>query len=192
MHPDVERLAEVLGPPDRQPVPAPWERSRAEIGFEFPSDYRELIDLYGSFRIYDELSVWGPNLRPDAPGAPGGFAGFVWNTTQEGGVGDYLAGAYEDGDLAECPYPVFPAPGGLLIWGNNPNGDHCFWLTEGDDPDRWPVAIWYRQLAKWDRFDGGVAAFLLEVVTDRYPLADEIAPRSEGVELVKQQGDWAG
>jgi hypothetical protein len=191
VHPDVERLAEFVGPPSRQPESPPWAQSRHEIGFDFPSDYREFIDLYGSVRINGELSVWTPKLRPSEPGAPIGFPGFVWNTAHDGGVGDYLAGAYEDGDLTECPYPVYPAPGGLLIWGNNPNGDHCFWLTEGDDPDRWPIAIWYRQLAKWDRFDGGVPAFLLAIVTGRYELADEIAPRFEGVELFRQQSDWA-
>jgi hypothetical protein len=190
MHPSVERLREILGPPADEPSRVPWHQAPAEVGFAFPADYRDLVDLYGSIRINGELSVWTPSLRPSEPGAPVGFTGFVWKTTHEGGIGDYLGGCYEDGDFDECPYPPYPEPGGLLIWGSNPNVDHCFWLTEGDDPDKWPIAIWYRQLAKWDRFDGGMADFLLAVVTGQYELADELAPPSPGVPLLKQQGSW--
>jgi len=187
MHPAVEQLAQVLGPPEREPSRVPWELSTEEVGLTFPSDYRDFINLYGSVEINGELSVWSPAMRPSEPGAPGGLAGFVWNTTREGGIGDYLASAYEEGDYRECPYPVYPAPGGLLIWANNFNADHCFWLTEGADPDKWPIVVWYRQLAEWDRFNGGVAEFLLSVVTGAYSLADELAPATPGVALYRQQ-----
>lgn len=189
MHHAVERLVSILGEPTAARAPVPWVQAPAEIGLQFPTDYREFIDLYGSIKINDELYIWSPSIRPNEPGWPGGFPGFIYNTTH--GIGDYLAGVYEEGDLRECPYPVFPMPGGLLAWANNPNVDHCFWLTGGSDPDKWPIAIWYRQLAKWDRFDGGMAEFLLAVVTGEYLMADEIAPISPGVPRWTPQGDWS-
>jgi hypothetical protein len=195
MRPDVERLTRVLGVPEFPSAQVPWDLAPRDVGFQFPQDYRELIDVYGSIRINGMLSVWRPKLRAAAPDIPGGFAGFIWHTTREGGVGDYLAGAYEAGDLRECPYPVFSARhsarGGLLAWGSTPNGDHCFWLTEGDDSDGWPIVVRYRQLAVWSRFDGGIADFLTAVVTRDYPLADEIAPADPDSPLWRRQSDWA-
>jgi hypothetical protein len=188
MHHAVEQLVQILGAPPVENTLVPWDQAPAEIGFQFPSDYREFLDIYGSIAIRDELSIWSPSLRPDVPGRPGGFPGFVDGTTF--GVGEHLADAFEEGNFRECPYPVFPAPGGVLGWANNPNVDHCFWLTEGNDPDRWPIVIWYRQGGEWDRFDGGMAEFILAVVTGRYPMADDIAPEEPGVPLWTPRGDW--
>jgi hypothetical protein len=188
MRDDVERLAHILGQPVPARAPVPWERSIPEIGFQFPSDYREFIDMYGSISIRDELHIWTPSLLPGVPGAGPGFPGFVQQTTE--GVGQHLALAYEQGDLRECPFPIFPSPGGLLGWAHNSNVDHCFWLTVGDDPDGWPIAIWYRQLAKWDRFDGGMVEFLFAVLSGDYPMAGEIAPGDPNVPLWVAGGDW--
>ncbi len=90
----------------------------------------------------------------------------------------------------ECPYPVYPEPGGLLIWGNTWNADQLFWLTEGE-PDEWPVAVWYRQLAEWDRFDGGFASFMLALVTGTYPMVEELLPpRTPDVPEWETHSDW--
>ncbi|MEZ0114083.1 hypothetical protein ABH920_008117 [Catenulispora sp. EB89] len=48
--------------------------------------------------------------------------------------------------------------------------------TSVPTPSTWTVAIWYRQLAERDTFDGGFAAFLLALVTGAYPMADELLP----------------
>ncbi len=76
-------------------------------------------------------------------GAPDvGFPGFVRATTY--GIAAELAA---DDDM---PYSVFPDPGGPLGWGSNINADQFFWLTDGDDPDSWPIIAWYRSLNEWD------------------------------------------
>ncbi|MFJ4188832.1 hypothetical protein [Kitasatospora sp. NPDC089509] len=175
-------LSEILGEPVRRPATTPWERSVEEVGFAFPSDYREFVDRYGCVRINGELSVAVPTLRSYDGGAVVGFPGFVSRTTE--GLAAELA-ADED-----CPYPVHPEPGGLLSWGSNLNADQFFWLTEGDDPDAWPVVAFYRSLEEWDRFDGGFAAFLLAVVDGTYAYADEVAPPGADEPLLRCQGDW--
>ncbi|MFC9329529.1 hypothetical protein [Kitasatospora sp. NPDC057015] len=133
-------------------------------------------------RINGELSVVVPTLRCYDGGSIIGFPGYVRLTTE--GIAAELA-ADED-----CPYPVHPEPGGLLSWGSNLNADQFFWLTEGDDPDAWPVVAFYRSLGEWDRFDGGFAAFLLAVIDGTYAYADEVAPRSSDEPRWRFQGDW--
>lgn len=36
--------------------------------------------------------------------------------------------------------PLFPEPGGWLPWGFTTGGDGLYWVTSGDDPDRWTIA----------------------------------------------------
>ncbi|WP_141747662.1 hypothetical protein [Streptomyces nanshensis] len=52
------------------------------------------------------------------------------------------------------PYPLFPAPGGLLAWGGNFNSDHFFWLTNSVDPDDWPVVWFQNSSRRWHRYSG--------------------------------------
>lgn len=89
------------------------------------------------------------------------------------------------------PYSVFPDPGGLLGWGSNINADQFFWLTDGDDPDSWPIIAWYRSLNEWDYFDGGFSDFVAGVVDGTYRYAEEVAPANPEEPLWVSQGDWA-
>lgn len=51
-----------------------------------------------------------------------------------------------------------------MFWGHNATGDMYWWLTEGDDPDRWPVMMWARGPAEIWRFDMGMVEFLANQV----------------------------
>jgi len=188
MHPEVAKIVDIVGRRTRVPSHVPWIESDSEVGFNFPADYRGIIDEYGSVLINGELNVWTPKIKPIEPEAPNSFSGFVYRT--KNGVGEYFLRSRER-HPEEYPYPVFPEPGGLLAWGNNYNADSCFWLTKGDEPDKWPIVVWYRQLGVWDRFDGCVAEFLLSILTGNYGMADEIAPCSPGVPIWQQRDDWA-
>lgn len=195
MTPAMQRLIKVLGPPRPGVVPVPWDRSAGEIGLRFPGEYRDFIDHYGQISLNGELHIYGPSTLPPQPGVPGGFPGFLYRATDPYGFPGYLAQAYASGDHDECSYPVYPEPGGLLKWANNSNGDHCFWLTDNDDPDRWPIVVVYRADFEWDRFNGTTAEFLLAVTTGRYPGSTELISGSfDTVRGRRWQflGDWSG
>lgn len=177
------RLRSLFGSPVEGVAEVPWNNSSAEVGIVFPSDYREFVDRYGSVRINGELSVWIPMLRSRDGGPDVGFPGFVRATTH--GIAAELAA---DDDM---PYSVFPDPGGLLGWGSNINADQFFWLTDGDDPDSWPIIAWYRSLNEWDYFDGGFSDFVAGVVDGTYRYAEEVAPANPEEPLWVSQGDWA-
>jgi hypothetical protein len=101
-------LAELLGPPQPDIVPVPWERAPAEVGFQFPADYRWLIDTYGQIGINGELHVSGPGLRPSAPGTPGGFEGFLHHTTSHENPSASFHRLHLQGDYREAPFPFLP------------------------------------------------------------------------------------
>ncbi|MFF2079271.1 hypothetical protein ACFVXG_31520 [Kitasatospora sp. NPDC058162] len=181
----LDRLGAVIGPPLEGVVPVPWELGPEEIGFQLPADYRAFVDRYGMVSISDELHVFAPSAAPSPKvGQPPGFEGFVYFTTDPYGYTAMLAQAYEDGDYDECPYPLFPAEGGLLKWGNNYNSDQFFWLMRGPDPARWPVAAKFDSMLEWDLFEGGFLEFLLAAVTEQYPYHDDVVPGG-----MKQVGD---
>lgn len=169
MHPAIERLATLMPPPQARPAVPPWHLALAEVGFQFPDDYRDFVDHYGSGLINDQLLIWAPSLMLDGVGegeARKGFSGLVEGTPAQ--MNDYLAELHED-EPDENPYPVHPDEGGLVAWGKNyysPNS--FFWLTDGPDPNAWPVVAWNRS-GTWHRFDGGFGDFLVANLTGAYP-----------------------
>jgi hypothetical protein len=166
-----DRLMTLLPPPAGEVARVPWQLSRAEIGLDFPADYRQFADRYGSGRAtrsdgFINVAVFSPDAgeHPFAGGtgftavmanqAKGIYPGFVFD-----GADEYYWGG--------TVYPVQPDPGGLLAWGENNDGDIFFWLTE--DPDRWPVVMWARGPATTFRYEGGMVDFLLSVLTGAHP-----------------------
>jgi hypothetical protein len=182
----LDRLGTVIGPPPADGVvPVPWELAPEALGFQLPADYRAFANQYGSVSISNELHIYTPSAGPSPKtGQPPGFEGFLYNTTDPYGYCAWLAEVYRDGDYEECPYPLFPAEGGVLKWGNNYNSDHFFWLMQGPDPDRWPVAAKFHSMREWDLFEGGFLEFLLAAVTEQYPYHDDVVPGG-----LKQAGD---
>ncbi|MFI1519425.1 hypothetical protein [Kitasatospora cineracea] len=193
----LDRLGAVIGPPPADGVvPVPWELAPQAFGFQLPADYRAIVDRYGMVSISGELHICTPSAAPTPKtGQPLGFEGFLYYTTDPYGYCAMLAEAHKDGDDEECPYPLFPAEGGLLKWANNWNSDHFFWLMRGPDPDRWPVAAKFDSLQKWDLFEGGFLEFLLAAVTQRYPYYRDVVPG--GMKEVgdgrayRSRGDWS-
>jgi hypothetical protein len=163
MHASVSRLKLVM-PPSPLPTvaPPPWADIERAIATRLPRDYRDFIDLYGNGRINDELSVQYPAVRrTDSRVILTALPDFT--LPDVGSVGT-LADDHH-GDVELCS---FPEPGGLLQWGSTHGADMFFWVTEGDDPDKWPVMAFHRYDCTFHRYDGGMVDFLVDVVTGGY------------------------
>lgn len=185
----LERLAALMPPPPDPPVPPPWHQAPAQVGFEFPADYRAFIDRYGAGEINGELMVLAPTERPYRPGGPGGFRGYTAFAQDEVGA---AFTALRDADPSHNPFPLYPEPGGLLVWGRTYNGDHLFWHTQDPNPDRWTVVAWLRNLPSpaWRPFDDTALDFLLAVASHTHPHASIlIGSPARGVRWVRTE-DW--
>lgn len=109
----VGQIAELMPPPASAVVASPWDEAPSEVGFAFPADYREFVDLYGAGSINDEFCVEVPTLRPAGAGMRTGFGGFVDQSAAVlgSGIGEMWRkeAALVDGQrhpFRSCPIPV--------------------------------------------------------------------------------------
>ncbi|MEU4208605.1 SMI1/KNR4 family protein [Streptomyces sp. NPDC026206] len=131
-----------------------WAGAEARLGTALPGDYKRLVEMFGhgAFDGYLELHMPGAGFRSSDIVLNTEWLG-EWARTGRSGLWD--------------PYEVYPAPGGLLQWGSTEQADQFFWLTEGPDPDKWPILVTEDIPDSWVRFDGTTAEFVHRMLTER-------------------------
>ncbi|MFF1355374.1 hypothetical protein [Streptomyces sp. NPDC058297] len=131
-----------------------WAAVEERLGTRLPTDYKQLSEIFVNGAFDGFLSVYGPGRS--VPGED-----FVEHA-------EFLtAFSSREGRRLWEPHDIYPAPGGLLQWGSSEQADEFYWLTEGDDPDRWPVLASQDMPDTWTRFDGTVAEFVFRMLTER-------------------------
>ena len=149
---DLDPLLALLPEPS-QPVDAPrsadWAAFESRLGLRLPDDYKRYLERYGSGVVDRFLWVLNPfstnpNIRfPDA-------------SEQQLSI---LRWIREQGTEA-LPYPVYPEPGGVLLWAESANGDCFYWITSNGSPDEWPVTVNEARAPKWRDHPGPMTALL--------------------------------
>jgi len=76
------------------------------------------------------------------------------------------------------PLATWPEPGGFLPFANSIDGDYLGWLTEGEDPDTWPLIVRPRHADQGPPLEGGLIDTLLDwqrgtLVTRGFATLDE-------------------
>jgi hypothetical protein len=122
----------------------------AVLGTALPSDYKRLVELFGS-------GAFDAFLQFDVPNAGNPSFDIVRHTER-------LPQSAKT-NLWE-PYQLFPTPGGLLQWAGSVQADNFYWLTEDTDPDKWPILATEDDYRVWERFDGSTAEFIYRMLTD--------------------------
>jgi hypothetical protein len=144
----IENLVRVA-PPPVDPFEAfrgPWDVIEAELGTRLPTDYKDLIRLYG---LGDFSEIVGIHL-------PRSWSPYMRLVSEV----DVVRRVFEDDK--DLPYPLWPSPGGLLPCGKTDFGDYIFWLTQGS-PDDWRVVVWGRGFGQFEVFDCDLTDFLAGV-----------------------------
>lgn len=157
MHEAVQRLAEATGWTGRSYVETPWDVVQAKLGFELPSDYRDLHAVFppGTF---------------DAPGVLNGV--MVQPPYRVDGVPDHLHQFEVEMQETEDWRREHPedVPEGLVPWARA-DREGLFWVCRSQDPEQWTVAvssggIWgYDDVPVVEEFDCGAVEFLIGFVT---------------------------
>ncbi|WP_431313349.1 SMI1/KNR4 family protein [Streptomyces antnestii] len=148
----VERVVAVTGWAG-EPRTVDWAAVEERLGTRLPGDYKQLAEIFrdGAFDAYLSLYV------PESGNRSMDFVGQA----------EYLARfAARSGTSLWEPYGIHPAPGGLLQWGASEQEGEFYWVTEGDDPDRWPVVV-TDDLRAWTQFPGTAAEFVFRMLTER-------------------------
>ncbi|MET8968685.1 SMI1/KNR4 family protein [Streptomyces hydrogenans] len=139
-----DRLVELVVPP-AEPVDAhgDWTAAETTIGSRLPGDYRRLVETYGWGEFCDFLYLRTPFGTSE-------YNGIEWQSARPTGS--------PERDRDRYPYPLHPAPGGLLVWGTTMDADRLCWLTSGPSDD-WPVVVWSNE-GWYEIHPMGAAAFI--------------------------------
>lgn len=152
--PWVDRLAAITGGAPSPPPAPDWTTVESRLGTPLPGDYKRLVETFGCDGLFD---VFFRVCDPEELIAD-------WQ--------DYAGDASAAGGL-----PGFPIPGGLIPWSDNEHHETFCWITEGPDPDRWPVYA-VNETDEGTRFDCTATEFLFRQMTDPefpfYSAADHI------------------
>ncbi|WP_405813255.1 MULTISPECIES: SMI1/KNR4 family protein [unclassified Streptomyces] len=129
MNPAIEHLTRAI-PPTDAPRAHDWTRVEEELGTILPSDYKQLVDLYGG-GLFDD-AIWV--LEPDCP-----------NEHHDLVVGNHIRveaqrGLWKGGEPK--PAELDEAGSRTIAWAETENGDCLYWLARpGQEPAQWTVAI---------------------------------------------------
>ncbi|OMI39258.1 hypothetical protein [Streptomyces sparsogenes] len=127
--------------------PVDCAAAEARLGTALPGDYKRLVDTFGHGAFDGFLAIRLPaDIVKSAEFAAG------WAKTH--------------GLRSWEPRPPFPEPGGLLTWAGTEHETGFHWITEGPDPDAWPVYVTEVGPEAGDRFDMTATEFVFRMLTD--------------------------
>lgn len=139
----VERLVAITGGAAPPVISPDWLAVESRVGTSLPSDYKQIVDTFGCDGLFD---VFFEVFAPEE---------LNWHARY------YAGSALAPGD----EHPPFPAPGGVIPWSSNEHQETFFWITEGPDPDRWPIYA-VDSLGKGSCFGCTASEFLFRQMTD--------------------------
>ncbi|QDU31567.1 hypothetical protein ETAA8_67260 [Anatilimnocola aggregata] len=123
------------------------------LGMRLPTDFKLLIDTYGSGTWSEEFWILNPHSTEDA---------LWWFDEQDLFLKSLREWPWTDPE--DNPYPVWPEPNGLLIWGGQTNGGYMCWQTTGH-PDQWPTVYALDRTPEYFQFEQPCTRFLLSLLT---------------------------
>ena len=145
--------------------PVDWDAAEALSGHGYPTDYRQFVELLGGGSLEGCLDVRLPLAETDADDEKR-----ICRIPQEIRATP-LANSWSDPSAAAAHRIE-----DMLIWGESSGADTLCWITNGTDPDVWPVAVYSRGDLAWFVYDCGLAEFILRILQsefDHCPLSDE-------------------
>ncbi|NUS12754.1 MAG: hypothetical protein HOY69_15365 [Streptomyces sp.] len=152
----VERLAAITDVPPSPEHPVDWPAVEARLGTRLPGDYKRTVEVFGPGSFDGWLQLYSP-LDPTSDLVEHTEWLRRWSTA--------------NGTRLWEPYGLHPSPGGLLQWAATEQADAFYWITDGPDPDRWPVVAAADDNVFTDPFPGSTASYVCALLTDpAFPL----------------------
>lgn len=126
---------------------APWIEMEREFGVEFPADFREIVNAYGSIQINGQLYLKHP-------------AGHLLHS-----LGEMIRGDLElwrEEDMAEfLPSPVGANPGELMPVATATTGEAVFLRVPDDPSSPWRVVVQEFDSPAWTLYEMTFGEWLL-------------------------------
>ena len=150
----LDSLKALIAPPE-QPIQTAgdWATAEQDLGFQFPTDFKDLIGCYGTGEFFGNLVIENP-IRE-------------WGRAR---IRESLRIYGELREACEYDYPLFPESPGLLPWGTDDNGHLYCWWTDGL-PDDWKIVQLFHGYEddELEIVAGPITQFLVDFVSNKYP-----------------------
>ncbi|MCM1948059.1 SMI1/KNR4 family protein [Streptomyces sp. G2] len=133
--------------------PEPWNDLERELGMEFPADFREIVDAYGSVLVNNHLYLEHParHLLHDL------------GSTIEGDLE-----LWREEDMAEfLPSPVGSKPGELMPVATAVTGESIFLRVPDDIGSPWRVVVQEFDSPAWTLYEMTFSEWLLAYLKGR-------------------------
>ncbi|MFJ1756957.1 SMI1/KNR4 family protein [Kitasatospora sp. NPDC088134] len=127
--------------------PAPWTEMEREFGFEFPADFREVVDAYGSVLINNQLYLEHP-------------AGHLLHNLQKS-VRDNLEFWQEEDSTEFLPSPAGARPGELMPIATGRTRETVFLRVPAEPSSPWRVLIQEFNSFSWVLYEMTFGEWLL-------------------------------
>ncbi len=136
MEPALSKLLEAIPPPESAKSRAVnWNEVERELGFAFPSSFKDFIAAYGESQWFD---LYSSALYPESVAGVDQYRKSLQSF--HGTVDKY--GIRDEDEIEGSPIALYPEPGGLLFFMSSSDGDYYFWQMSSGDPDEWPMVVW--------------------------------------------------
>jgi hypothetical protein len=170
----IEELIALIPPPSK-PIDGvgDWSVPEREFGLTFPTDFKQLIERYGTGRFYGDLYVANP-LQ-------------AWGRER---IRDDLSRYRELRDACEIPLKLFPDSPGLLPWGGDSDGHLYCWWTEGPSESWGLVQVFHGYEEEIEVVPGPITSFLVRFIRNEYPNMLGGIPFSDKDHYFKQGIPW--
>jgi len=133
--------------------PAPWIGLERELGIEFPSDFREIVDAYGSISVNGQLYLKHP-------------AGHLLHSL--GVMVRRDLELWREEDMAEfLPAPVGSGPGELMPVATATTGEAVFLRVPDDASSPWRVVVQEFDSPAWTLYEMTFGEWLLDYLRGR-------------------------
>ena len=135
MRQSLAKLIELMPPPEApNHREVDWPLLEEHVGLEYPRGFKEFVKVYGSCHWFDKLIPFYACPRTAAEARR--FVSRVCKNLK------FLEGNMYDEEYRRIDLPLYPRPGGLFPFMADIDGPLYCWLTEDEEPDRWPVYCW--------------------------------------------------
>ncbi|MER5777488.1 SMI1/KNR4 family protein [Streptomyces sp. NPDC002039] len=152
MNPSLAHLVRSV-PPSNAPRAHDWARVEDLLGTALPSDYKELVDLYGG-GLFDD-AIW--ILEPDCPRTHYDLV------TQNRDLAEARQRLWQGGE----PRPARLDESGsrIIAWAVTENGDCLYWHARpGQEPEQWTVMLKEGRGREWEFHAQSCSEFLRSIL----------------------------
>ncbi|GHF40817.1 hypothetical protein GCM10010218_22790 [Streptomyces mashuensis] len=149
----IDDLCRICPPPGGTPH-VDWAAVEHALGMPLPADYKQLADAYGPGEFCGFIHLYHPHAPTPWVNLTGPMPTTIRQQLQH------------DHDSGTRPAPHDPQH--LFPIGVTDNGEYLYWITEPPiAPDQWHVALTEARGPLWHTHEGGIADFLVAVLTGR-------------------------